>query len=136
MRFNKKLVGAALVVATIAFSGAASTASNTVAAGTGRLGYSNTTVTGGEIVSISYNVDTGTVPPEMTQVIIDVVDLVPDATVRVRLDAATNWDTCTAGAAGAGNGTDPSTVYTCTLTGDNAAVTADALANTYILIGA
>lgn len=136
MRFNKKLVGAALVVATIAFSGAASTASNTVAAGTGRLGYSNTTVTGGEVVSITYNVDTANVPPLMTEVIIDVVDLVPEAAVRVRLDASTNWDSCTSGAAGAGNGTDPSTVYTCTLTGDNAAVTAEDLANTFILIGA
>ncbi len=37
MRNKKKLVGAALAVAAIAFTGAASTASNTVAAGAGRL---------------------------------------------------------------------------------------------------
>ena len=63
MRINKKLVGAALIVAAIAFTGAASTASNTVAAGAGRLGYSDTTVTGGTINSTNQTADKASYTP-------------------------------------------------------------------------
>lgn len=130
MRFNKKVVGAALIVATIAFTGAASTASNTVAAGAGRLGYSNTVVTGGTINSINYDLDTAE-PPLLTAVHIEVEDLTPDAVVSVQLNAGGNLDTCTQGAVGV---SPTSHIYDCTLTGANAALSADLLTNTYITI--
>ena len=130
MRKNKKLVGAALVVAAIAFTGAASTASNTVAAGAGRLGFSDTTVTGGTINVISYSVDTAH-PPLLTDVHIEVEDLTPDAVVSVQLNAGGNIDTCTQGAVGVSV---TSHVYDCTLTGANAALSADLLTHTYITI--
>lgn len=128
MRNNKKVLGAGLIVLAFAFTSAASTASNTVAAGAGRLGYSNTVVTGGTINSIDYTLDSAN-PPLLTEVIINVDDLTPAAVVRVKLNAAGNVDSCTAGTPSGGN-----TDYTCTLTGANAALSADLLVNTYILI--
>lgn len=128
MRINKKLVGAALVVAAIAFTGAASTASNTVAAGAGRLGYSDTVVTGGTINSITYSLDSAH-PPLLTAVHINVTDMTPDAVVTVQLNAGGNIDTCVQGADTTGEHD-----YDCTLTGANALLSADLLTNTYITI--
>ena len=128
MRNKKKLVGAALIVAAIAFTGAASTASNTVAAGAGRLGYSDTVVTGGTINSITYSLDSAH-PPLLTAVHINVNDLTPDAVVSVQLNAGGNIDTCTQGTDQTG-----SHDYDCTLTGANAALSADLLTNMYITI--
>jgi hypothetical protein len=86
IRNKKKLVGAALAVAAIAFTGAASTASNTVAAGAGRLGFSDTIVTGGTINAINYTLD-NTMPGKVIAVKINVDDLTPAAVVRVQLSA-------------------------------------------------
>jgi hypothetical protein len=127
---NKKLVGAALIVAAIAFTGAASTASNTVAAGAGRLGFSDTVVSGGTINSINYDLDSAH-PPLLTAVHIEVEDMTPDAVVKVQLNAGGNIDTCAKGAAGV---SPTAHVYDCTLTGANAALSADLLLNTYITI--
>ena len=83
MRINKKIIGIGLILAALLFSQAASTASNTVAAGAGRLGYSDTTVTGGTINSIDYTLDSAH-PPLITAVKINVTDMTPDAVVKVR----------------------------------------------------
>ena len=128
MRINKKLVGAALVVAAIVFGGAASTASNTVAAGAGRLGFSDTTVSGGTINSIRYSLYSAH-PPLLTAVTINVDDMTPDAVVTVQLNAGGNIDTCTQGLDTTG-----SHDYDCTLTGANALLSADQLLHTYITI--
>ena len=122
------MVGAALVIAAIAFAGSASTASNTVATGAGRFGYSDTVVTGGTINSINYSVDSSH-PPLLTDVHINVTDMTPDAVVTVQLNATGNIDTCVQGADTTGEHD-----YDCALTGLNAALSADLLVNTYITI--
>ena len=128
MRINKKIIGIGLILAALLFSQAASTASNTVAAGAGRLGYSDTTVTGGTINSIDYTLDSAH-PPLITAVTINVDDMTPDAVVKVQLNSGGNIDTCVKGADTTG-----SHDYDCTLTGANAALSADLLDHTYIII--
>lgn len=86
MKNKKKLVGAALAVAAIAFTGAASTASNTVAAGAGRLGFSDTVVTGGNIHAINYTLD-NSMPGRVTAVKVNIDDQTPEPSVRVQLSA-------------------------------------------------
>ena len=86
MRVTKKKVGAALAVAAIALTGAASTASNTVAAGAGRLGFSDTIVTGGTINAINYTLD-NSMPGKVTAVKINIDDQTPAPNVRVQLRA-------------------------------------------------
>lgn len=128
MRTNRKLIGAALIVVAFAFTSAVSTASNTVAAGAGRLGYSNTVVTGGTVNAIGYTLDTAQ-PPLLTSVKINVTDLTPDAVVRVSLNAGSNYDNCVKGLDTTGEHD-----YDCTLTGVNATISANLLVNTYIVI--
>jgi len=86
MRVTKKKVGAALAVAAIAMTGAASTASNTVAAGAGRLGFSDTVVTGGTINAINYTLD-NSMPGKVIAVKINIDDQTPAPSVRVQMRA-------------------------------------------------
>jgi hypothetical protein len=74
-KINKKnkLIGAALVIAAIAFAGTASTADLTIGTGVGTLGYKAQTVAGGTVVAIRYTLSAAN-PALITHVLVDIKD--------------------------------------------------------------
>ena len=75
-KINKKnkLIGAALVIAAIAFAGTASTAALTVAPNVGTLGYKNQTVLGGTVVAVRYTLGNGATPATIDHVLVEIKD--------------------------------------------------------------
>jgi len=97
-KINKKnkLIGAALIIAAIAFAGTASTAVLTVPAGVGStLGYDTTTVTGGTVVSMHYNLVSTATPDTISTVTVRVADPTGGSTplLGIRLDTSVTSNT-------------------------------------------
>jgi hypothetical protein len=103
MKINKKtkLIGAALVIAAIAFAGTASTAALTVPVGIGAtLGFDTSTVTGGTVIDMHYNLSSAGSPDTITSVTVVVVDpartngnLVPQLGIRLGDGVSTTAET-------------------------------------------
>jgi hypothetical protein len=75
-KINKKnkLIGAALVIAAIAFAGTASTAALTVGTNVGTLGYKAQTVLGGTVVAVRYTLGNGATPATIDHVLVEIKD--------------------------------------------------------------